>query len=40
MRDLIFLVVTVAFFAVAVLMVRGCALILRPDSPVDHEADS
>jgi hypothetical protein len=40
MRDLIFLALVVAFFAVAVLMVRGCALILRPDSTVDDETGS
>jgi hypothetical protein len=40
MRDLIFLGLTVAFFALAVLMVRGCALILRPDSTTDDDAGS
>jgi hypothetical protein len=35
MRDLLFLALVVAFFAVAVLMVRGCELILRSDSTVD-----
>jgi hypothetical protein len=37
MGDLVFLALTVAFFVLAVLMVRGCALILRPDSTVDDE---
>jgi hypothetical protein len=35
MRDLLFLALTVAFFAIAVLMVRGCELILRSDPTVD-----
>jgi hypothetical protein len=40
MRDVVFLALTIAFFALAVLMVRGCALIVRPDSTVDDEAGS
>jgi hypothetical protein len=34
-RDLVFLALVVAFFAVAVLMARGCELIVRPDTTGD-----
>jgi hypothetical protein len=33
MRDVVFLAITVGFFAVAGLFVRGCARIVGPDDP-------
>jgi hypothetical protein len=36
-RDLVFLVVVLAFFAVAVVFVHACELVLRPSGAVESE---
>jgi hypothetical protein len=36
-RDLVFLVLVLAFFAVAVVFVRACELVLRPGGTVESE---
>ena len=36
-RDLVFVVLVLAFFAVAVIFVRACELVLRLDGTVESE---
>ena len=37
MADLLFVAIVVAFFAVAVAYVKGCELIVGPDTPLPEE---
>jgi hypothetical protein len=39
MRDVVFLVVVIAFFAIAVAFVRACELIVGPSAGIDGERD-